>query len=215
MRQLTAKIAFATALVAGAAFMALPANADTITFIDTGSGSSSGTINGVAFSTSDFTINAVGLTENVTSPYPGVLAINNDSASIFIDGVGTFNFLTPTREFYNSAVPGVGFSRAPSAGGGDLYDGPISSAFSGWLMNTSIGPVTGTAGLFQWNFGDVLTGGGVLNFNDSGTDGVAGSFQAIVSSETPLPAALPLFATGLGALGLLGWRRKRKAQAIA
>jgi hypothetical protein len=27
---------------------------------------------------------------------------------------------------------------------------------------------------------------------------------------TPLPAALPLFATGLGALGLLGWRRKRK-----
>jgi hypothetical protein len=32
-------------------------------------------------------------------------------------------------------------------------------------------------------------------------------------SETPLPAALPLFATGLGALGLLGWRRKRKALA--
>ncbi len=27
---------------------------------------------------------------------------------------------------------------------------------------------------------------------------------------TPLPAALPLFATGLGALGLLRWRRKRK-----
>jgi hypothetical protein len=27
---------------------------------------------------------------------------------------------------------------------------------------------------------------------------------------TPLPAALPLFATGLGALGLLGWRRRRK-----
>jgi hypothetical protein len=27
---------------------------------------------------------------------------------------------------------------------------------------------------------------------------------------TPLPAALPLFATGLGAIGLLGWRRKRK-----
>jgi hypothetical protein len=27
---------------------------------------------------------------------------------------------------------------------------------------------------------------------------------------TPLPAALPLFASGLGALGLLGWRRKRK-----
>ena len=30
-------------------------------------------------------------------------------------------------------------------------------------------------------------------------------------TTTPLPAALPLFATGLGALGLIGWRRKRKA----
>lgn len=30
---------------------------------------------------------------------------------------------------------------------------------------------------------------------------------------TPLPAALPLFASGLGALGLLRWRRKRAAPA--
>jgi len=29
-------------------------------------------------------------------------------------------------------------------------------------------------------------------------------------SLTPVPAALPLFAGGLGAMGLLGWRRKRK-----
>jgi hypothetical protein len=32
---------------------------------------------------------------------------------------------------------------------------------------------------------------------------------------TPLPAALPLFATGLGALGLLGWRRRRKTTGVA
>ena len=29
-------------------------------------------------------------------------------------------------------------------------------------------------------------------------------------TATPLLATLPLFATGLGALGLFGWRRKRK-----
>jgi hypothetical protein len=34
------------------------------------------------------------------------------------------------------------------------------------------------------------------------------------TSTTPLPAALPLFATGVGALGLLGWRRKKKAAAL-
>jgi hypothetical protein len=35
----------------------------------------------------------------------------------------------------------------------------------------------------------------------------------IAGAETPLPAALPLFVTGLGTLGLLGWRRKRKGAA--
>lgn len=32
-------------------------------------------------------------------------------------------------------------------------------------------------------------------------------------TETPLPAALPLFASGGGLLGFLGWRRKKKATA--
>ena len=35
------------------------------------------------------------------------------------------------------------------------------------------------------------------------------TFMTVVS-PTPLPAALPLFATGLGVIGLLSWRRKRK-----
>ena len=37
----------------------------------------------------------------------------------------------------------------------------------------------------------------------------------LTPAAAPLPAALPLFATGLGALGLLGWRRKRKARTTA
>jgi hypothetical protein len=47
--------------------------------------------------------------------------------------------------------------------------------------------------------------------NYIGLDNV--SVVGLNTSATPLPAALPLFATGLGALGLLGWRRKRKAAA--
>jgi hypothetical protein len=36
------------------------------------------------------------------------------------------------------------------------------------------------------------------------------SVNSFAAAVTPLPAALPLFATGIGAMGLLGWRRKRK-----
>jgi phospholipase/lecithinase/hemolysin len=42
---------------------------------------------------------------------------------------------------------------------------------------------------------------------------IAANYEFTLLNPTPLPATLPLFATGLGALGLLGWRRKRKAQA--
>ncbi len=44
----------------------------------------------------------------------------------------------------------------------------------------------------------------------SGVPGNLGPNLLFTVASTPLPAALPLFASGLGALGLLGWRRKRK-----
>ena len=40
-------------------------------------------------------------------------------------------------------------------------------------------------------------------------------FTPLDATVTRLPATLPLFATGLGALGLLGWRRKRKPKALS
>ena len=45
---------------------------------------------------------------------------------------------------------------------------------------------------------------------------VVGEWQVTLRVDTtPLPAALPLFAGGLGVMGLLGWRRKRKGAAVA
>jgi hypothetical protein len=42
---------------------------------------------------------------------------------------------------------------------------------------------------------------------------VDGTLASVTS--TPLPAALPLVASGLGALGAFGWHRKRKARRVA
>jgi hypothetical protein len=80
------------------------------------------------------------------------------------------------------------------------------------------------------SFDQVLSGGpsdsknsviGPQTLTGTWTLGSSGDFFLFASAEaqssaregvgaTPLPAALPLFASGLGAMGLLGWRRKRK-----
>ncbi len=53
------------------------------------------------------------------------------------------------------------------------------------------------------------TPGGIRNIG-WGIDNIT-TTSATSTPTVPLPAAFPLFAGGLGLLGLLGWRRKRKA----
>lgn len=74
------------------------------------------------------------------------------------------------------------------------------------VLNLSLGPTAGTiSSLFLTVSGNVPAPGG------TGTD-----FQAEYHiGATPLPGALPLFASGLGALGLFGWRKRRKAKLAA
>jgi hypothetical protein len=92
--------------------------------------------------------------------------------------------------------------------GGDTYRlevavGGDDSSF-GWAFNT-----TGVLGRFAADPGFYRTA-----INPIGAFDVLGVPEG-PPFVTPLPSALPLFATGLGALGLLAWRRKRKTQAAA
>ena len=68
-----------------------------------------------------------------------------------------------------------------------------------------------------WDSANINSGNGQQNYE--GTFGYNTNFTQTFQilgpgGVTPVPAALPLFATGLGALGLLGWRRKRKMVAV-
>jgi hypothetical protein len=65
----------------------------------------------------------------------------------------------------------------------------------------------GGDGIYLWNAGTIYQPAGLFELVIDG--------QGFGVSPTPLPAALPLFATGLGAIGLFGWRRKRRAQTVA
>jgi hypothetical protein len=140
---------------------------------------------------------------------------------ILNDGVsGAVNLLGPSSG-NNSfvALNGLAVSATASA---LLFDFSSPSAADAYLYFESNGlPVTflcfggGGAGGYSGNCASAQPGN-VEAIEDQG-----GSIQSTLLSgtqpiaTTPLPAALPLFATGLGALGLLGWRRKRKAAALA
>jgi uncharacterized protein (TIGR03118 family) len=105
--------------------------------------------------------------------------------------------------------------------GGDLLVGnrsSVASEINAFDPNTGdfkgtipidIGSNTGAA-LWALMFGNGAAGGdrNTLYF----ADGINGELNGLIGAlQTPIPAALPLFATGLAGLGLLGWRRKRKA----
>jgi hypothetical protein len=58
------------------------------------------------------------------------------------------------------------------------------------------------------------SGSAILLFAQTGSVGEGSPIiDDVEVSQTPLPAALPLFASGGALLGLLGWRRKRKLAA--
>jgi uncharacterized protein (TIGR03118 family) len=101
--------------------------------------------------------------------------------------------------------------------GGDLLVGnfatnSISVFDSATLALLGSIAINGPGGLLALEFGNGQNGGNTdtLYFTEE-SDGLFGAIDS--PTATPLPAALPLFATGIGGLGLLGWRKKRKAQA--
>lgn len=112
-------------------------------------------------------------------------------------------------------IPGT-FNSAKLQGGAD--DNLISFKING---NHMFGEVNFTAGpemfanpplaVFLPGVNTIIAR--VANVNGPSTFGAT---LEIDYTPTPVPAALPLFATGLGLLGWLSWRRKRKdAAAIA
>jgi len=150
----------------------------------------------------------------------GAVAVFNES--------GTLLQTSPLILGGHLAAP-WGIALAPSSFGqfgGDLLVGnfsfsnsfisafdPTTGAFLGMIPIDVDGQNPG--GLWALMFG---TGGNngspnTLFFTDGINGEADGLFGAI--APTPIPTTLPLFATGLGAIGLLGWRRKRKAQAAA
>ena len=81
-----------------------------------------------------------------------------------------------------------------------------------WYQILVVDAQTGGSGVRPFNrLGEVVN-----PLNPNGNQGlIFGRPVTIGTTVTPVPAALPLLASGLGAMGLFGWRRKRKSAALA
>ncbi|HEX3342471.1 MAG TPA: hypothetical protein VHT68_25230 [Pseudolabrys sp.] len=115
--------------------------------------------------------------------------------------VSAGNNPSPPNTFTDANLLQNGSSQRPFEWG--LADTTDLEMFNGPMEFQGFSPLGGTVGLVTyfgpWGF----------------SNGSSNTVLTLTPVATPLPAALPLFATGLGALGLLGWRRKKKVTALA
>jgi hypothetical protein len=146
-----------------------------------------------------------GVTKTQTNnPSDGFQEYNGGGGNLKWLGLNTTDSVT-----YNNTSPTNSFGAYFSG----LNGGTLQISFNDGASQLITIPVTTNGGAEYWGFTDTTVFSSFtiadLSGDNFGIDGV--SFNSV--NTTPLPAALPLFATGLGALGLLGWRRKRKAAA--
>jgi CHRD domain len=102
----------------------------------------------------------------------------------------------------------TGFPGGVTAGTYDhTFDMTLASSYNPAFVTANGGTALSAEAVL---LAGMIAGNAYLNIHTTQFGG--GEIRGFLA-ETPLPAALPLFATGLGVLGLLGWRRKRKAAA--
>jgi hypothetical protein len=129
--------------------------------------------------------------------------------------------ITVTFTFTNSAGSAIGSLMETGE-----YEAKYGGSELGCAAGDGVSPTSGNTDCIVWN--GLSTNGSVLRtttltgfpndiidltfYNASDWSMVPEMTLGVNDpAPTPLPAALPLFAGGLGGLGLLTWRRKRKA----
>jgi hypothetical protein len=184
-----------------------------ITFASSGAWANSLTFQGVSFSTTDLGGGELQLTMTNALSASGNWTGINYLESFAVGNVGSF-----------TGASLAGFTYDP----GGLSNGSASGCNGNGASTACFYATASPLALSNNMVFDIQFAGGTTNFSlptlkvdfwtDSSQSKSTGDLlsQSIPVSSTPIPDALPLFATGVGLIGMLGWWRKRKgAAAIA
>jgi hypothetical protein len=168
-------------------------------------------------------------TINISGTFSGDSTLTpNGTPGVFVQNLTGDGDDTIYGSFTPTSRSTVDFSTPPNI---TISAGSFTETFAkGTLFGTSTGSGTASGrGTATFTLDFVFTGGtgqfagdtgeatvtGTITSTSATTESITGTYTGTLTAATPLPAALPLFATGLGTLGLLGWRRKRKNAAPA
>jgi len=232
-------VGFAALVVGSSIALLTGARAEPITYTMTGD--ASGILNGIPYTNAPITIMGTGDTNNIvqagTNGNLGLRNVLMTPSTVTVSGVGSAtlalmaSFTGGTAAMPNGTVAGFSFGNAVGAGQNPPVWQIQNPAFLGYDLGP-IGPTPQTGGQNLNPTINIMNGGGTGSFprcdqntppcfNLSSVMAGTAVFSATLEQpveppgEIPLPATFPLFASGLGALGLLGWRRKRRAPAVA
>ena len=112
------------------------------TIVYTYSSVGSGSLGGITFNDEPFTITATADTNSIFTFSPGLLRVPDETASVFVTGLGSATFVS-TLNFANHGIA-VGISDGSNAD--DILD-IRSSALASYNLSTAIGPVSGTSAI--------------------------------------------------------------------
>jgi hypothetical protein len=227
MQKIGLRLALATAFATSCALMGLaPANAATISWVfDSGTGAAANS-NAQTYTATDLTttLTAQGFSNNTFGTAVTLYNKNDGGNEI---GLGLDN--DSQHEIKTTSIIEIILSIAHTSTSFSMnsVDNNEGWAIYGSNNGTSWSQLLTNNGLLDQNTHTLTGANGALLYyyiaylDDGSPNSTQGSnillhtlsIDATTNRDTdptPLPAALPLFASGLGALGLYGWRRKRK-----
>ncbi|WP_425616271.1 PEP-CTERM sorting domain-containing protein [Anatilimnocola sp. NA78] len=163
----------------------------------------------------------------LTGEHNGFDASRNNSLLGFLNatGAGPVSLVANTNfsGTQTFTTEGQALNSPTTLAGVNFFAGRVVSETGQGFLVTQTGLVPGQGSLLAWDFGDITgkeSARMIVGFDHemfgSTPGGLVGNFASFLGATTvaPEPATLVMWSLGMAGIGVVGWRRRRKAHAL-